>query len=106
MIRDLNECASLKEHSERQAFFSYTEMVDFLARGNTKEEEKIFRVIAKVISEKGCFEILDNFEHKAEYVKVIDKWAEKEIFFFDPVTLKVNGNSRIYEKGMRLLADI
>jgi len=106
MIRDLNECASLKEYLEQQAFFSYTEMVDFLSRGNTKEEEKIFRVIAKVISEKGCFEILDNFEHKAEYVKVIDKWAEKEIFFFDPVTLKVNGNSRIYEKGMQLLADI
>jgi hypothetical protein len=38
-----------------------------------------------------------------EYMKVIDKWTEKEILFYDPLELKVMGNSRIYEKGMELL---
>ncbi len=103
MIRDRDEFPSLKEYLDQQAFLTYTEMVDFLARENSKEEEKIFRDIARLIVEKGGFEITDNFELKSEYIKVIDKWAEKEIFFFDPMSLRVNGNSRIYEKGMEIL---
>ncbi|WP_459893018.1 hypothetical protein [Desulfothermus okinawensis] len=43
-------------------------------------------------------------ENKKEYYQVIDKWAGKEILFFDPLELRVTGNNRLYEKGMELLS--
>ena len=94
---------SLKEYLEHQAFLAYTQIVDFLARENTEEEEKIFREIAKIILKEGKFVIKDDLPNKHNYLKVIDKWAEKEILFFDPQLLEVTGNSRIYEKGMERL---
>jgi hypothetical protein len=35
----------------------------------------------------------------------LQKWSEKEILFYDPLELKVTGNSRIYEKGLELLLE-
>ena len=96
---------NLKEYLDKKAFLAYTEIVDFLIRGNSKDDEIIFRKIAKIILKDGYFFIKDNFSEKNKYLEVIDKWAEKEIFFLDPLTLKVTGNSRIYEKGMELLTD-
>jgi hypothetical protein len=60
----------------------------------------MFEEIAKEILEKGFF--LFGRERK-DYLPVIEKWAEKEILFYDPLELKVTGNSRIYEKGFELL---
>jgi hypothetical protein len=103
MMRDKHEFPILEEYLKHQAWLTYTEIVDFLARGNTEEEEMIFREIAKIIVEEGEFRIRDDFKDKGRFIKVIDKWADKEILFFDPMSLKVTGNSRIYEKGMELL---
>jgi AAA+ ATPase superfamily predicted ATPase len=95
------EEASLKEYLNHQAWLAYTEIVDYLGRGRfSEEEEKKFEDIVKEILEKGCFRY--NRERK-EYLSIIEKWAEKEILFYAPLTLKVTGNSRIYEKGMEIL---
>ena len=97
------EFKTLEEYLEHQAFLAYSQIVDFLARENSQEEEKIFRELAKIIIKDGKFVLKDNFPNKHEFIKVISKWAEKEILFFDPLTLEVKGNSRIYEKGMEKL---
>ena len=38
-------------------------------------------------------------------MNVIEKWSEKEILFFDPLEAKVEGNNRLYEKGMEILVE-
>jgi len=91
----------LKEYLEEQKWLAYTEIVDYLSRGGfTEEEEKKFKEVAKEILERGYFRY--DVDRK-EYLPIIEKWAEKEILFYDPLELKVTGNSRIYEKGMELL---
>jgi len=101
MLRERKNYASLKDYLERRKWLAYTEIVDFLGRGNfSADEEKKFDEIIMEILEKGCF--MYNRERK-EYLPVIEKWAEKEILFFDPLDLRVTGNSRIYEKGMEIL---
>jgi AAA+ ATPase superfamily predicted ATPase len=101
MLRERKNYASLKDYLERRKWLAYTEIVDFLGRGNfSADEEKKFDEIIMEILEKGCF--MYNRERK-EYLPVIEKWAEKEILFFDPLDLRVTGNSRIYEKGMEML---
>jgi AAA+ ATPase superfamily predicted ATPase len=94
---------NLKEYLEEQKWFAYTEIVDYLSRGGfTEEEEKKFEEIAKEILERGYFRY---DRDRKEYLPIIEKWAEKEILFYDPLELKVTGNSRIYEKGMELLLE-
>ena len=93
----------LKTLLERERWLAYTEIVDYLARGGFEDrEKKQFKEIAKEILEKGYFEFR---EDRYEYLPVIEKWAEREIFFYDPLELKITGNSRIYEKGMELLLE-
>jgi ADP-ribose pyrophosphatase YjhB (NUDIX family) len=93
----------LKEYLEEEKWFAYTEIVDYLSRGGfTEEEEKKFEEIAKEILERGYFRY---DRDRKEYLPIIEKWAEKEILFYDPLELKVTGNSRIYEKGMELLLE-
>ena len=91
----------LRSYLEKEAFLAYTEIVDYLNRGRFSEKEiKIFDEIALSILEKGYFVVRRNME---EYMGVIDKWAGREILFYDPLALKVVGNDRTYEKGMEIL---
>jgi hypothetical protein len=91
----------LRSYLKEEAFLAYTEIVDCLNRGRFSQKEiKIFDEIALSILEKGYFAVRRNME---EYMGVIDKWAEREILFYDPLTLKVVGNDRTYEKGMEIL---
>lgn len=103
MMRDRHEFKSLKEYLDRQKWLAYTEIVDFLTRENNPTDEKIFRNIASVILKEGHFVLSHNMEDKYNYFKIIEKGAEKEILFFDPMELKVSGNNRLYEKGMEKL---
>ena len=64
--------------------------------------KKKFEEIAKEILERGYFRY---DRDRKEYLPIIEKWAEKEILFYDPLELKVTGNSRIYEKGLELLLE-
>ena len=93
---------NLKEFLEQQKWLAYTEIVDYLSRGRfTKEEKELFKKVCEEILKKGFFEI--NETNGEQFLPVVEKWAEKEILFYDPLELKVTGNSRIYEKGFELL---
>jgi AAA+ ATPase superfamily predicted ATPase len=91
----------LKEYLEEQRWLAYTEIDEYLAEFSEEETEFLLRV-AKEIVEKGYFSISGL---KIDKRKLLQKWAEKEILFYDPLELKVTGNNRIYEKGMELLLE-
>ncbi|WP_022669604.1 ATP-binding protein [Hippea alviniae] len=100
MLKD--KYKSIKEYLEHRAFLAYTEMVMMYQQSKfSKEEIEIFENICKEILNNGSFVLSKDRDSK--YLEVISKWAEKEILFFDPLTLEVKGNSRIYEKGMEKL---
>jgi hypothetical protein len=67
-----------------------------------EEEQKVFKEVAENIVKKGFYSLESVTKAKK---KLLQKWAEKEILFYDPLELKVTGNSRIYEKGMELLLE-
>jgi AAA+ ATPase superfamily predicted ATPase len=90
---------NLKEFLEQQKWLAYTEIVDYLTDFEEDQKED-FKRIAKNILEKGYYS-LENITREEK--ELLQKWAEKEILFYDPLELKVTGNSRIYEKGMELL---
>ena len=99
-----NNGISLQEILEQEKWLAYTKILDYIGRGGFKDEEiEKFVNICEEITVKGAFEL--NVSDIADYVGIIDKWAEKEILFYDPLELKVMGNSRIYEKGMELLLE-
>jgi hypothetical protein len=99
-----NNDANLREFLEREKWLAYTEIKDYIYRGGVSENEKdMFIQMCKHIVNDGYFDA--DIYGNDEYMKVIDRWAEKEILFYDPLELKVMGNSRIYEKGMELLLE-
>ena len=60
-----------------------------------------FLEVAKEIVEKGKFLLKKNTG--TEIKDTIRKYCESEILFFDPMSLEITGNSRIYEKGLEIL---
>ncbi|GAB6887424.1 ATP-binding protein [Desulfothermus okinawensis JCM 13304] len=105
MIREKREFQNLKEYLEYQKRLAFSEIIDFIQRGDFREQEiEIFEKIAERILKEGVY-YLDKKENRDE-IKVIDRWAEKEILFFDPLTREVKGNNRLYEKGMDELLGI
>jgi AAA+ ATPase superfamily predicted ATPase len=102
LIRDRKEFPTLKDYLENQQKLAFSEIIDFIQRGGfTKQEKEIFKNICKKILHTG-FYLLNEEDNDAE-LKIAEKWGEKEILFFDPLTRKVTGNTRLYEKGMELL---
>ena len=75
-------------------------MVDLLRKIEEWKRE-VFMNICEIILKQGYFQVSVRDDIKLE--KVISYFSEKEILFFDPMSLKVTGNSRIYEKGMEIL---
>ena len=96
-----NNGISLREVLERERWLAYTEIVDYLTDFE-EEDRKLFIKIAKQIVNNG-FYLLEDVEVREK--AILHRWAEKEILFYDPLELKVMGNSRIYEKGMELLLE-
>ncbi len=93
--RDFN----LQEYLKREQWLAYTEIVDYLTDFEKKDRE-LFKKIAKRIIDQGYYPLDDISRDEKIF---LEKWAEKEILFYDPLELKVTGNSRIYEKGMELV---
>ena len=91
----------LKEYLEEQKWLAYTEIDEYLAEFGEKETEFLLKVAEEIV-EKGYFSISGL---KIDRRKLLQKWAEREILFYDPLELKVTGNSRIYEKGLELLLE-
>ena len=101
VIRAYKKGKDLREFLEREKWLAYTEIVDYMARERFSDKEVMqFEDIGKEILRKGYFELRKDRVH---YLPIIEKWAEKEILFYDPLELKVTGNNRIYEKGIEVL---
>ena len=104
ILREYKVGGELSRLLERERWLAYTEIKDYIYRGGFSEDEKdMFVQVCKYIVNDGYFDV--DIYGNDEYMKVIDRWAEKEILFYDPLELKVMGNSRIYEKGMELLLE-
>jgi hypothetical protein len=99
MLRYYRKGKDLKEYLERERWLAYTEIVDYLTDFE-EEQQRVFKEVAENIVKKGFYS-LENITKAKK--KLLQKWAEKEILFYDPLELKVTGTSRIYEKGMELL---
>jgi hypothetical protein len=98
-LKEYRRGVDLKAHLERERWLAYTEIDEYLAFFK-EDEESFFIEVVKEIVDNGYYSIEGLKEDKRE---LLHKWAEKEILFYDPLELKVIGNSRIYEKGMELL---
>jgi AAA+ ATPase superfamily predicted ATPase len=92
---------NLKEYLEEQKWLAYSEIVDYLTEFEDKEREFFIKMAEEIV--KNGFYSLEKI--KKDEKKLLQKWAEKEILFYDPLELKVTGNSRVYEKGMELLLE-
>ena len=99
MLRYYRKGKDLKEFLEREKWLAYTEIDEYLAEFGEEETEFLLRVVKEII-EKGYFSVSGL---KVDKRRLLQKWAEKEILFYDPLELRVTGNSRIYEKGMEIL---
>ncbi len=93
---------NLKEFLEREKWLAYTEIVDYLTEFD-EDSREFFGEVSKEIVQKGFYSLEKIYKKEKNFLQ---KWAEKEILFYDPLELKVVGNSRIYEKGMELLLNI
>ncbi len=101
LMRDWKRKDSLEKYLDRRKWLAYTEIVDLLTNEKDKGKRELFEYIAKEIVEKGEFLLRKNTE--TEIKDTIRKYCESEILFFDPMSLEITGNSRIYEKGMEIL---
>ncbi len=99
VIKIKKKKGDLKKFLNHERWLAYTEIDEYLAVFKD-EEEKFFKYVAKKIIENGYYSIQGLKEKER---RILQKWAEKEILFYDPLELRVTGNSRIYEKAMELL---
>ncbi|WP_459895332.1 hypothetical protein, partial [Hydrogenobaculum acidophilum] len=91
---------NLKTYLDEKAFMAYAEIVNLLIRQDEKTK-KLFKEISRKIVKDGAFLLEDKYD--IDMLNTISYFAEKEILFYDPMSLKVNGNNRTYEKGMEIL---
>ncbi len=100
VIRAKKKSWNLEEFLKQEAWLAYTEIVDYLI-DFSEEKKEYFYEIAKDIVRKGYYSI-ERINNRAQK-EFLQKWAEKEILFYDLLELKVTGNSRVYEKGLEIL---
>ncbi len=99
LLRNRKNIKSLQEYLEHQKWLAYTEIMHFLNFSGkvTDEERRLFKEIAKIILKRGYF-----VSDSDKYRTTIEKFSDIEILFFDPLSLRVTGNNRLYEKGMEI----
>ncbi|MDQ7033156.1 MAG: hypothetical protein Q9M37_10660, partial [Desulfonauticus sp.] len=97
MVRKKNYFANLKEYLEKEVKLIESEIIDLIRRYLNKEEKQKFKQVIKIIVDNGFFEAKEDDDKVL--IKIIDFMAEKEIFFYDPLSREVTGNNRLYEKG-------
>ncbi len=101
MMRDRKRFNNLREYLERQKWLAYTEIFMILKKENFNSREKNkFEEICRMILKDGYY--MPQKDDEID-MKVIEAWSEKEVFFFDPMEIRVRGNNRLYEKGMEIL---
>jgi hypothetical protein len=98
MMRNKDRFNSLEEYLQDQQLGAWSEIIDYLQTDFDEDDFDIFDKIAKDILINGKYILKDRNIKKER--KLIEKWCEKEILFFEPRTREVKGNNRLYEKGL------
>ncbi len=81
MIKDKDRFSTLREYLEYRKDLAFSEIIDFIQRGDfTKEEKEMFKDICRRILAKGCYLLTD--EDKDKEIKIVDRWAEKRDTIF------------------------
>ncbi len=103
MIREYEEYPSIEDYLSNQVNLALSEIIMFLEKGKniTDEDEELFIDIIKEILKDGHFALFN--KKRKKYIQTIEKFAQVEILFFDPLTLIVTGNNRLYEKAFEEL---
>jgi len=91
---------SLQEYLDREELMSISEINVFIEQNELNDEEiEKFYFVMKILVAEGYF---DNNKYKG-YLKIISKFAEVEILFYEPVSNRTFANSRIYIKAFEKL---
>jgi len=97
MLRKRDYYPSLADYLEREVLLAKNEIADLTSRYLDNAQKTIFKDIIKKIITNGRYLSKDDEDKK--YIEIIDFFAQKEIFFYDPLTREVTGNNRLYEKA-------
>ncbi|MDQ7031190.1 MAG: ATP-binding protein [Desulfonauticus sp.] len=100
LLEEYKEYSSLKEYLDAMAEIAKNEIIFEKNNNLTNQEFELFLEIAQVILKRGNF-IFDetNEEKRRKLKKVINRFCDVEILFFDPVKNTVTANSKIYIKA-------
>jgi len=100
-LRDRDKFASIEDYLNKQVELALSEIKHIFIMEMENEEIDIFKQIAKTIAENGFYLLKDKEDKK--FVKVVSFMSQKEILFFDPLSDKIKGNNRLYEKAFERL---
>lgn len=103
MLRKRNEFNTLREYLESEVKLAKSEIKFFMLKKCEHKEIEIFLNIVKEILSNGFYNLDEKGKGKDAYLSIVEKFAQVEILFFDPLTLKVTGNNRLYEKAFEKL---
>jgi len=102
LLDTLQFYGSLQEYLDREELMSISEINVFIEQNELNDEEiEKFYFVMKILVEEGYF---DNNKYKG-YLKIISKFAEIEILFYEPVSNRTFANSRIYIKAFEKLLE-
>ncbi|MDQ7032783.1 MAG: hypothetical protein Q9M37_08755, partial [Desulfonauticus sp.] len=91
---------SLKEQLDDMVEIAKNEIIFEKNNNLSNKEYELFLQIAKIIVKKGKFIFDENDEkRRKELNRVINRFCNVEILFFDPIKNIVTANSRIYVKA-------
>ncbi|MDQ7033109.1 MAG: ATP-binding protein, partial [Desulfonauticus sp.] len=97
MLRERDYFDSLEDYFKQEVILAKNEIADLISKHlNDKEYELFLQIINNIISNTS-YTLPDRADK--EQIKIIEFMAEKEIFFYDPLSREVTGNNRLYEKG-------
>jgi hypothetical protein len=103
LIRRKDEFDTLKEYLENEAILALGEIKFFMLKKCSLRETKIFKSLAKEIVKKGFIILDEDDKEKNRLLKVVEKFAEVEMLFFNLLSNRVEANNRLYYKAMEML---
>ena len=103
MLREYKFHNSLKEYLESEVELAKGEIKFFMLKKCTIEEIKLFKNIAKEIIKNNEYIFNEEDKEKEKIMKVIEKFAEIEFLFYNPLNNKITANNRLYYKAFERL---
>ena len=103
MIRDYEFYDSIKEYLEKEVELATGEIDFFMLKKCSLEEIEIFEEIAKEILKNEEYILDKHLPNKDKIMAVLEKFAEIEFIFYNPLNNKITANNRLYYKAFERL---